>query len=478
MSARRSAQMGIKMQFIKQHKKICGVSLIALVILVFFFCYYFATAEQRDDYKRIANEEYDTVFLSMYPVDTYREEDFLHYRGMSVLKTSHSISSPSMLSRYLKRIARSGNVISTMYLGIRPDLITMEELQDILLQYPSVTFEVILAYPDEAYWAELSQTDYEKLLDSYSRFLDAVPLAAYGNFYFWAATEWLVENPGNYEDHFLLNTDIARTVMLNSDMDHGYNVTVENAAVLSDALTANTLAYRNGTAAYPDLSDCDIVLFGDSVIGNYTDSASIPGVIHGLTGAAVYNCGYGGGQAAKLTGEGFALPDFVDAFFAGSPGSLPEDKPIYEGILSYAADAHEGRKQVFIINFGINDYYVGNPVRSSDAYDAATFSGALRTAAASIQAHIPDAKIILCTPNFTFRFEYGEEPLGPDGEKFSDYADAVKAVASEMGLNVLDNFYDLGITPDNMSDYLEYDLVHPNAACRFIIGSRLALLIP
>lgn len=461
-----------------QFKKLCGIALTVLVIFVLFFYIYSATAKQRGDYKRIAEEEYDTVFLSMYPIDTYREEDFLHYRGMTALKTSHSISSPSMLSRYLNRIAKSGNVISTVYLGIRPELITMEELQDILLSYPSVTFEVILAYPDESYWAELSQSDYEKLLTSYTRFLDGVPLAPYGNFYFWSATEWLVENPGNYESHFLVNPDIARTVMLNSDVDHGYNVTAENAAVLSDALTANTLAYRSSPAAYPDLSDCDIVLFGDSVIGNYTDSASIPGVIHGLTGAAVYNCGYGGAQAAKLPGEEFALPDFVDAFFAGSPGALPEDKPIYEGILSYAADAHEGRRQVFILNFGINDYYVGNPVHSADAYDTATFSGALRTAAAAIQAHVPDAKIILCTPNFTFRFEYGEEPLGPDGEKFSDYADAVKTVAGQLRLNVLDNFYDLGITPENMSDYLEYDLVHPNAACRFIIGSRLALLIP
>lgn len=461
-----------------QFKKSCGIALIALVILVFSFSIYFATAEQRADYKRIASEEYDTVFLSMYPIDTYQEEDFLHYRGMSVLKIPHSISSPSMLSRYMNRIAKSGNVISTMYLGIRPDLITMEELQDILLQYPSVTFEVILAYPDETYWAELSQANYEKLLTSYSRFLDAVPLAAYGNFYFWSATEWLVENPGNYENHFLVNEDIARTIMLNSDVDHGYNATAENAAVLSNALTANTLTYRNSPAAYPDLSDCDIVLFGDSVIGNYTDSASIPGVIHGLTGAAVYNCGFGGAQAAKSSDEEFTLTDFVDAFFAGTPGALPEDKPIYEGILSYAADSHEGRKQVFVINFGINDYYVGNRVYSADAHDAATFSGALRTAAATILAHIPDAKIILCTPNFTFRFAYGEEPLGPEGETFSDYADAVKAVASEMQLDVLDNFYDLKITPDNMSDYLEYDLVHPNAACRFIIGSRLVQLIP
>lgn len=449
---------------------------IAAAVILFFF-FFIAAAEQRADYKRISGEEYDTVFLSMYPIDTYEEEPFLYYRGMNVLKTSHSLSGASMLSDYMRRIARSGNAIRTVYLGIRPDRITLEELEDILLQYPSVTFEIILAYPDAAYWAELSQSKYEKLLEAYTVFLNGIPSAAHGNYYFWAATEWLVENPGNYETHWLVNTDIARTIMLNSDTDHGYMVTAENAAGLCRALAHNTAAYRTSPDCYPDLSGYEVILFGDSVIGNYTDSASIPGVIQGLTGAAVYNCGYGGGRAAQSPDEPFSLNDFVTAFFIGNPSNLPSDKPVYEGILSYAAASHEDKKQVFIINFGINDYYVGNPVCSEDPYDIASFAGAIRTAVTTILTHVPDAQIILCTPNFTFRFEYGEEPLGPNGEKFSDYADAIKTIAAEMQLSLLDNFYELGITPDNMSCYLEYDLVHPNAVGRFLIGSRLAKLI-
>lgn len=461
----------------KHRKLFIGIFITLAVIVMGSFYFFSATTEQRADYKLISQEKYDTVFLSMYPIDTYEEEAFLYYRGMNVLKTSHSISSPSMLSRYLRRIAKSGNTIETVYLGIRPDLITPKELEAILLQYPSVTFEIIPAYPDASYWAELSQSEYEKILDAYCRFLTEIPSTAYGNYYFWAATEWLVENPGNYETHWLVNTDIARTIMLNSDTDHGYLVTAENAAGLCQTFAENTKKYRNSPKSYPDLSDYDVVLFGDSVIGNYTDSASIPGVIQGLTGAAVYNCGYGGGRATQSPDEAFCLNDFLTAFFLGNPSNLPQDKPVYDGILSYAADSHEGRKQVFVINFGINDYYVGSPVYASDPYDITTFAGAIRTAVSTILEHIPDAQIILCTPNFTFRFEYGEEPLGPNGEKFSDYADAIKAIAKEMQLDVLDNFYELGITPDNMSHYLEYDLVHPNATGRFIIGSRLAKLI-
>lgn len=459
----------------RRSKFLIGIFICVILLGAGLSCFFLLTARQRADYRLIADSEYDTVFLSMYPVDTYEEESFLYYRGMNVLKISNTISSPSMLSRYMRQIAKSGNTVRTVYLGICPDKIGTEALSALFSRYPSVTFEVILSYPDASYWTELSQSQYEKELQAYTDLLTNLPSG--GNIYFWASTRWLVENPGNYETHWLPNRDIARTIMLNSDTGHGYLATAENGASLAEALAENTASYRSGSGKYADLSNYDIVLFGDSVIGNYTDSASIPGVLQGLTGATVYNCGFGGGRASQSPDELFSLNDFVTAFFLGNPSNLPQDKPLYQGILSYAADSHQGRSQVFVLNFGINDYYVGSPVYGDDPYDINTFAGALRSAARDILTHLPDAQIILCTPNLTFRFEYGQEPLGPEGEVFSDYADAVKKVAEEMGLDVLDNFYELGITPDNISYYLEYDLVHPNATGRFLIGSRLAALI-
>ena len=64
---------------------------------------------QREDYRAIASEEYNTVFLSMYPVDTYHAEDFAYYRGLNAWKASYCIPDLSTLQEYLQRIAASGN---------------------------------------------------------------------------------------------------------------------------------------------------------------------------------------------------------------------------------------------------------------------------------------------------------------------------------------------------------------------------------
>ncbi|MDE7045370.1 MAG: hypothetical protein K2O97_10245, partial [Acetatifactor sp.] len=101
---------------------------------------------QRADYQQIASAEYDSVFFSMYPIDTFREEDYSYYRGMNLLKSSYCIPSFSVLKSYLRKVSASGNQITTAYLGIRPDLTDPWKLQKLLRRYPGITFEVILSY--------------------------------------------------------------------------------------------------------------------------------------------------------------------------------------------------------------------------------------------------------------------------------------------------------------------------------------------
>ena len=109
---------------------------------------------------------------------------------------------------------------------------------------------------------------------------------------------------------------------------------VESQGKLTEELAALTLRLRTPFNVYPDLSDHCLVFFGDSVIGNYTDSASIPGVVAGLTGAAVYNCGYGGNSAALGEERTISLPGIVDAFFQGNLSVLPSDFQVYQGVSS------------------------------------------------------------------------------------------------------------------------------------------------
>lgn len=474
--------------------------LILLCAVLFFFTIHQKTQAQREDFDNIASLEFDTAFLSMYPIDTYHEEDFSYYRRMSVFKASYCMPDFSVVEEYMEEIVKSGNPLTTVYLGLLPDKARPEKIQSLADRYPGVTFEVILSYPSADYWRHLSEKDYGQTLQAYCDFLAAIPDMAGANFYFLGSQEWLVNNPANYEGELLATESIAKMIMLHSDRDHEYLVTDTKVPALSSSLTELTRKMRDNPAEFPDLSDYRLIFFGDSVIAGYNNSTSIPGTVAGRTGAAAYNCGYGGNSAAMTPGARISLPGIVEAFFRGDLSALPEGEQVYEGIAAYLSDfpadlsdsptnlsdsltnstnlsdSTADPKLCFIINYGLNDYFGGFPVFSEDPYDIATYSGAIRTAVETIRTNAPDAQIILCTPTFTASYQNGTAPHGDAGNVLTDYVEAVLTLADELQTDVLDNYHDLGITPENHGEYLE-DGVHPNAACRYLIGTNLIRLI-
>lgn len=458
-------------------KKICTFILFAAVLLIFLLIALGNNAGNRlkkEDYRLISTMEYDTVFLSMYPIDTYREEYYSYYRAMTLFKSSYCIPSFSVLKDYMRRIDRSDNAVTTAYLGIRPELVDIDKLQEFLTRHPGITFEIVLSYPSSEYWQSLSQKDYDRTIAAFRDFLMTVPNISEANFYFFGAEEWLIANPANYQDRWLVNTDIARTLMTHSDRDHGYLITAENAAGSADRLAELTESLRAAPPKYPDLSDRCVVFFGDSVIGNYTDSTSIPGVVAGLTGAEVYNCGYGGNSAALGPDMSISLPGIADAFFQEDLSRLPYDTQVYIGISDYLKNTSFEKQTCFVINYGLNDYFCGYPLSAENPYDIATYCGAVRSAVAIIRDNQPDAQIILCTPNFIAAFEDGTEPH--EGFVLIDYVNAVLSLSKELETDVLDNYHELGITHENQGQHLA-DQVHPNFAARYLIGSRLSGLI-
>lgn len=454
------------------------IPIYALILILMLCCLFvilrktLKSGQQRKDYQQIASTEFDTVFLSMYPIDGYQEEDYSYFRGMTLFKSSCCISSLSMLKDYFRQIDASGNQVATAYLGIRPELTDPGKLRELLEQRPGICYEIMLSYPSASYWQSLSQKDYEKTLSAFCDLLMAASEIPEANFYFFGAEEWLIANPGNYVDQWAVNKDISRTLTALGDRDHGYLVTAENASSMAESLTALTSSLRTAPWEYPDLSDHCIIFFGDSVTGNYTDSASIPGVVSGLTGAETYNCGYGGNSAALAPGMYISLPGIVEAFFEKDLSMLPEDTQVYRGIAAYLENAPSDKQTCFVINYGLNDYFEGFPISSEDPYDISTYSGALRTAVRLIRENAPDAQIILCTPNFTTYFNNGTEPHGAGGFVMTDYVDALLSLAQELGTDVLDYYHDLGITPENGELYL-LDQVHPGYAGRFLMGTRL-----
>lgn len=448
--------------------------IICLFIFIFilfaaslaFFLLHNSSVVQRNDFRRIDSETYDTVFLSMYPIDTYDEADYLYFRAMTILKADYLLPDFSSLQKYMKRIAKSGNTVSTVYLGIRPDKITAGEISSLTAAYPGLAFEVIIAYPSIGYWRQLSDSEYERTLTAYCDFLSGISTVPGISAYFFSAEEWLVSNPSLYTDDWSLTADAAKFIMTHSDNGHNYQVNADNAAELSSALNRLTAAQRTAPTVYPDLSDTAIVFFGDSVIGNYTNGMSIPGAVGGLTGAAVYNCGYGGNPAAMNEYTIITLPGIAAAFAGQDVSVLPSDTQVYAGFLEYAANPPRTDKLCFVISYGLNDYFSQNPISSEDPFDITAYSGALRTAVSCLKENYPDARIFLCTPTYTPQL-YGE-----NGFSLEDYVNTVIDIARELDVEVIDNYGSLGINETNHSIYLE-DQVHPNERGRFMIAQDI-----
>ncbi len=457
-------------------KRIALLFIIILLVAVIFIIFTLLATPQarKSDYTRISSEEYDTVFLSMFPITNYNEDDYSYYRAQTILKTSYNIPDLSTLQSYLKRIAASGNTVSTIYLGIRPEKIAADKLRRVLSEYPSVNYHIILSYPEANYWRSLSQQDLQEHLEQYRQLTDILLPESNISLYLFSQ-EWLLCNPANYEDVFLTNKDISHTLMVNCDRDHHYVITAENVDTVFADFSQLLKNIHSDTTVYADLSDFKIVFLGDSVIGNYTNSASIPGVVGGLTDAMVFNCGFGGGTAAHYPDCPVTLTDIVEALLQKDLSVLPKDYQVYNGVSEYIQDTSSSEQLCFIINYGLNDYFHGVPITTEDSHDTSSYSGALRTAIEKLQQAYPSAQIILMAPNFTSYFNNGKDYNSEVGGTLKDYVNAVISIGKEYNLQVLNNYADLNINAHNHGTYL-VDGCHPNEATRFTIGERIARL--
>lgn len=420
------------------------------------------------DLQRIDSEVYDAALLSMFPVSTYPPDLFYTYCKMTVLSTEYVLPDLTAIYQYMDRIQQSGNDVHTVYLGFLPDKASLSEISKLTADYPDCLFKLIMPCPFRDYWENLADAEYSRVLDAYCSCFSDVGLLTNASLYCYTPYEWIITNSALYKDTWLVNEDLGFYIVAHTTTTFVHLVTAENAARLEDQLRSLTESLRCAPPDYPDHSGDTLIFFGDSVFGNYSGGMSIPGIISGLTGATVYNLGLGGGTASRTDQSPLSLQEAVTAFFTGNPSIFPEGHQAYFELTRYCSSAaDEGGDRCFIINFGLNDYFDGCPIRSEDPWDDTTYTGAIRTAVALIREHYPESRIILCTPNYS--------SLVTDASTagdLKDYADAVLALAEELNVDVVDCFYGLGIDADNYAQYLG-DTVHPNEMCRFRIAQGI-----
>lgn len=385
------------------------------------------------------------------------------------------ISGLPQLSEYIDAAFASDNQVTHIYMGLNPVGIwegcerneerfrkhLQTELSARIEAHPEAKFEILFPFSSLDGWVELTTKEREEIRGVYLKLL--AELEEYENVkaYFMGAAHWLIANPGNYKEGSvdIVNDAIAHKILLYTFVDGEYVITATNADTLFGMLNDIIAKEETSPNAYPDLSDWRIVFFGDSIIGNYVGSFSVPGVVAGLSGAEVYNCGVGGSSATFFPESSDSSPG-IGAFLSKDAGNI----------------LNGDKKTCFVLNYGLNDYFQGSALdNEEDSYDSSTYSGALRCDVRVLRTAYPDARIVLNAPTFTSYFEHGQEVQSEKGGRLTDYVEAAKHVAEEMGLFFLNSYEELGIDESNYDEWLA-DGCHLNEEGRFLMAQHLIRL--
>lgn len=437
----------------------------------------------RQELDRADEEEYAHLFLSMYPIASYDTYYLSYWRGLETFKAEMVMENGRELAGTLEYLQERYTALETVFLGLDPECLEEEyPLEDSLLpmirETPETSWEILVVNPSMEYWREKEAQECQAVLDRYEKAIALLVAEENVKVFYACDKEWLVCNDSNYAEE-KMPAENAATMLLAYYIRGEYRLTGENLEQrMTDTRELIADWYRNDRKV-DGLADTALVFIGDSTFGNFTGSLAITGVVEAFTGAKVLNCGYGGMAAAYGDSECPAFGDLLEAI-AEEDGSnidrMETVSPAVETAPALKSVAAESGNMVIFLVFGINDYIKGFSVSGEDPYDPNTYEGALRTGIEKLQELFPEAELVLMTPNFIIYNGYGTNPVGEKGYVFTDYVDAVRELAAEYALPVLDQYGELGINQENAAEYLQ-DEVHLNESGRFETGMHILELL-
>lgn len=238
------------------------------------------------------------------------------------------------------------------------------------------------------------------------------------------------------------------------------------------------------TLVMPGLSSkktsVDVVMFGDSIYGNFRDDTSISALIGNRFNVSCLNAGLGGTTMSYQEGDSQVLAHenassmvaITDAFVTGDFSYVLAAQPARnDGDLDYFDSAVESISQtdlskarLIIIEQGLNDHFyqlpTGEDIAENSVYD---YKGAVSYVVMNMQKRYPDAKILLASP------VYGKEDI-------SVYADIMKAVADKYGVYFCDMNAQNIVNAENLYDVTD-DGTHLNEKGRQIYADVLGAYI-
>lgn len=203
---------------------------------------------------------------------------------------------------------------------------------------------------------------------------------------------------------------------------------------------------------YKDKRICfegDSIIYGQLPVGHAANT--IPKVFGDLTKSVVINNGDSGTSYA--VGNGFGWKPAMDA----------------RAFCNRCETVDYSSFDYLFVMFGINDYGFNIELGYDTDTLKTTTKGALNHSFDYLTSHYPNLKICIITPI------YAPTQFTPNGRGYTvmDYVTAIKKIASNWGLPVIDAFTAAGINANNYST-LYWDALHPTALTYERLGAFIA----
>jgi len=230
-----------------------------------------------------------------------------------------------------------------------------------------------------------------------------------------------------------------------------------------------------------------IVCFGDSLFGMHRDDTSVPSRIADISGATVYNVGFGGCRMSKHPSSGYdefgmwALSDALAARdWSAQDAAVMNGEGYFQTQLEQLKDIDFQSVDAVVIHYGTNDFAGNAPLDSDqDPYSVYTLCGALRYSLRALEEQYPHLQVVVSLPLYRFwnvqdgSLVYADEYYNQNGDRLSDVVDHMKTVCDEEGVVALDGYREVGITRETAAQYLS-DGVHLTEEGRRLFGDYLA----
>ncbi len=237
-----------------------------------------------------------------------------------------------------------------------------------------------------------------------------------------------------------------------------------------------------------------IVNFGDSIFGNFRAPEDISSYLSEITGATVYNVGFGGCRMAEHVlpqFDRFCMYRLTDAVISRDFSLQDESfsyEPVGEALPAYFKGSLEVLKSIdfskvdiITIAYGTNDFTGEVPLEGKGKYDKTSFDGAMRYSLDKLIAAFPHIKIAICSQ--LYRFWWNEDgtikgdsdTFEYEGRYLKVFLDKTKKIAKEYNLYYLDNYNNSGINAQTRSAcFGGRDGSHPVEHGRRLVAANMA----